>query len=71
MILQCVAIPLVLLWRTLDLGWPGAGLLVTATDIATLGVVWLMFAVTMFSGLRYVSAAARVLRSQGDVRGSS
>jgi CDP-diacylglycerol---glycerol-3-phosphate 3-phosphatidyltransferase len=70
MILQCVAIPLVLLWRTLDLGSPGAGLLLRTTELAALAVVWLAFAVTMLSGARYVGAAARVLRTQGDVRGA-
>jgi len=68
MILQCVAIPLVLLWRTLDLSVPGATWL-RLVDWGTLGAVWLMFAVTMSSGARYVAAAARVLRMQGDLRG--
>ncbi len=69
MILQCVASPLVLLWRTLDLALPGPWL--RLVDWSTLAVVWLTFVVTMLSGARYVAAAARVLRAQGDVRGGS
>jgi CDP-diacylglycerol--glycerol-3-phosphate 3-phosphatidyltransferase len=70
MILQCIAIPLVLIWRTLDLSIPGERTLLKLTDFATLGVVWLTFAMTIVSGVRYVTAAAQVLRSQGEARGS-
>ncbi len=68
MILQCVAIPLVFLGRALDLGAPGEATLLRLLDWTTLGCVWLMFGLTMFSGARYVAAAAHVLRTQGDVR---
>ena len=68
MILQCIAIPLVLLWRTLDLSLPGERTLLSLVDLTTLIVVWLTFAMTMLSGARYVTAAAQVLRSQGEAR---
>ena len=71
MILQCIAIPCVLLWRSLDLAAPGATTWLWLADWTTLSVVWLMFVVTMFSGARYVAAAARVLRTQGDARSGS
>jgi len=70
MILQCIAIPLVLIWRTLDLSLPGERTLLWLTDFTTLGVVWLTFAMTIVSGVRYVTAAAQVLRTQGEARGS-
>jgi len=70
MILQCIAIPLVLVWRTLDLSLPGERTLLWLTDFTTLGVVWLTFAMTIVSGVRYVTAAAQVLRTQGEARGS-
>ena len=70
MILQCVAIPFVLLWRTLDLAAPGERLLLQVADITAMGTVWLTFVMTLVSGVRYVTAAAQVLRSQGEVRGS-
>lgn len=70
MILQCFAIPLVLLARALDLYAPGARTLGQVMDLTTLGVVWLMLAITLLSGARYVAAAARVLRTQGDARGA-
>jgi len=38
--------------------------------MTTLGLVWLTFAMTIVSGVRYVTAAAHVLRSQGEARGS-
>jgi CDP-diacylglycerol--glycerol-3-phosphate 3-phosphatidyltransferase len=70
MILQCIAIPLVLLARTLDLALPGEASLLRLVDWTTLACVWLMFGLTMFSGSRYVLSAAHVLRTQGDVRGA-
>lgn len=69
MVLQCIVIPLVLAWRALDLALPGATAWLRVVDVSALAVTWLMFAVTMSSGARYVAAAARVLRTQGDVRG--
>ncbi|MBM3986213.1 MAG: CDP-diacylglycerol--glycerol-3-phosphate 3-phosphatidyltransferase [Planctomycetes bacterium] len=68
MVLQCIVIPLLLLWRALDLALPGEATLLRLLDWTTLACVWLMFVVTMLSGARYVSAAAHVLRTQGDVR---
>ena len=70
MILQCFAIPFVLLWRALDLSLPGERTLLQLMDITTLGLVWLTFAMTIVSGVRYVTAAAQVLHSQGEARGS-
>ena len=68
MILQCIAIPLVFLGRALDLAAPGEVTWLRLLDWTTLGCVWLMFGTTMLSGARYVTAAAHVLRTQGDVR---
>ena len=70
MILQCFAIPFVLLWRALDLSQPGERTLLKLMDITTLSLVWLTFVMTIVSGVRYVTAAAHVLRSQGEARGS-
>src|SRR5262245_11689599 len=70
MILQCIAIPLVLLARSQDLALPGARVLGEVLDLATLAAVWLTLLVTLTSGWSYVSAAAHVLRTQGDVRGA-
>ena len=70
MILQCIAIPLVLIWRALDLAVPGERLLMQLVNLTTLGTVWLTFLMTLVSGVRYVTAAAHVLRSQGEARGS-
>jgi CDP-diacylglycerol--glycerol-3-phosphate 3-phosphatidyltransferase len=70
MILQCIAIPFVLLWRALDLSQPGERTLLKLMDYSTLTLVWLTFAMTIVSGVRYVTAAAHVLRSQGEARGS-
>jgi CDP-diacylglycerol--glycerol-3-phosphate 3-phosphatidyltransferase len=70
MILQCIAIPLVLLARAQDLALPGARTLGEVLDITTLAAVWLTLAVTLSSGWSYVSAAAHVLRTQGDARGA-
>ena len=64
MVLQCVVVPAVFLQRMLDLGWPGehdAGA-ARRTYIA-IGSIWLMFAVTLTSGARYVMAAAKVLKA--------
>jgi len=68
MILQCIAIPFVLLARAQDLALPGARVLGEVLDITTLAFVWLTLLVTLTSGWSYVSAAARVLRTQGDSR---
>jgi len=70
MILQCFAIPFVLLWRALDLSQPGERTLLKLMDVTTLSLVWLTFVMTIVSGVRYVTAAAHVLRSQGEARGS-
>ena len=70
MILQCIAIPLVLIWRTLDLSVPGERMLLELVDLGALTVVWLTFLMTLSSGVRYVTAAAQVLRTQGEARRS-
>jgi CDP-diacylglycerol---glycerol-3-phosphate 3-phosphatidyltransferase len=70
MILQCIAIPLVLIWRVLDLSVPGERLLMQLMHMTTLGMVWLTFLLTLGSGARYVAAAAQVLRTQGEARDS-
>lgn len=69
MVLQCIVVPLVFAWRALDLALPGQAGWLRLVDWTALAVTWLMFGVTMLSGARYVAAAARVLRTQGDVRG--
>ena len=70
MILQCIAIPLVLLVRSQDLALPGERLLGQVLDLTTLAAVWLTLLVTLTSGWSYVTAAAHVLRTQGDARGA-
>jgi CDP-diacylglycerol--glycerol-3-phosphate 3-phosphatidyltransferase len=65
MILQCVAIPAVFLQRTVDLGWPGERWLYMTADWLAWSVYWLAFAMAMTSGVRYVLAAAAVLRQDG------
>jgi len=67
MVSQCVAIPAVFLWRTVDLGWPGERLLEQSALVFAVTMIWLTFALTMVSGLRYVLAAAVVLRQDSGV----
>lgn len=66
MVLQCVAIPAVFLHRAVDLGWPDAVWLTRWAWWLAVLFVWATFVMTVVSGLRYVVAAARVLRQQGD-----
>ena len=66
MILQCVAIPAVFLWHTVDLGWPGERMLGQASYWFAWIMIWMTFVLTMVSGARYVFAAADVLRHGGD-----
>jgi phosphatidylglycerophosphate synthase len=66
MVMQCIAIPMVFLHRTVDLGWPGERGLYVAADWLAIFSVWSTFALTMVSGARYVSAAADVLRREGE-----
>jgi phosphatidylglycerophosphate synthase len=63
MVLQCVVVPAVFLQRMLDLGWPGETTWVQVADAIAVGSIWLMFAVTLTSGARYVMAAATVLKA--------
>ena len=62
MILQCMAIPAVFLVRTIDLRL-GPGELLTVVHVGALVLIWTTFLLTVFSGARYVHAAAQVLRS--------
>ncbi len=66
MILQCIAIPAIFVQRAVDLGAPGERWLVLSFEWLVLLSVWLTFALTMISGARYVTAAARVLRTHGE-----
>jgi len=68
MILQCIAIPAVFLQRTVDLGWPGRHLVAEVAFNFAWVMVWLTFVLTIFSGARYVLAAADVLRRDGGER---
>jgi CDP-diacylglycerol--glycerol-3-phosphate 3-phosphatidyltransferase len=65
MILQCIAIPAVFLFRTVDLGWSGERWLVDVAEWFAIIMVWLTFVLTLVSGARYVMAAADVLRRDG------
>lgn len=71
MVLQCIAIPAVFMHRAVDLRWPDVGWFARAAEALALIFVWATFVTTLLSGLRYVGAAARVLRQQGDVRRAS
>jgi hypothetical protein len=66
MVLQCIVVPALFLQRTVDLGWPGERWLYTTVDWFAWVMIWLTLAVTVSSGVRYVVAAARVLRQHGD-----
>ncbi|MCB9898314.1 MAG: CDP-diacylglycerol--glycerol-3-phosphate 3-phosphatidyltransferase [Planctomycetes bacterium] len=63
MILQCIALPAMFLWRFVDLRW-GGGLAwaLDATYWLAMGSIWITFVVTITSGARYVQAAAELLR---------
>lgn len=64
MILQSIAIPATFLWRFVDLRWGGAE--AWALDGAywfAMATIWITIAVTITSGVRYVLAAAELLRS--------
>jgi CDP-diacylglycerol--glycerol-3-phosphate 3-phosphatidyltransferase len=66
MVLQCVAVPAVFVVRAVDLsvGQEYPLVLDVFTWIAYISV-WATFVLTVFSGARYVSAAAEVLRAPG------
>ena len=66
MVIQCVAVPAVLVHRAIDLGWPDQTALVSAISFIVVVSVWLTFITTVVSGVRYVLAAAGVLRREGD-----
>jgi len=69
MVCQCIMIPAVFLQRVMDLRWPGEHALVSFVDNFAIAFVWLTFLLTLSSGFRYITAAAAVLRKQGEASG--
>ena len=66
MILQCIAVPAVFVYRMVQLGWPEQKWIATPVDWFAVIMVWLTFVLTMTSGFSYVREAAKVLRQHGD-----
>ena len=64
MIAQCVAIPALFVLRAVDLGWgSGAGVWFDLVEIVVYVSVWGTLALTISSGVRYVTHAATLLRN--------